>query len=295
VLGAALLPGSESECIAVVLDVSARKKAEESLRRTASELDRSSQDLLAAQVRLLEAAKMESVGRLAAGVAHEVKNPLAIVSLGLSYVMRHSGSQDPELRGTLTDMAEAVERADTIVRGLLDFSARLELQPKRQSLNELVRKALALMRLQVARAEIRLEEALAPDLPDIEADGSRVSQVLVNVLLNALEATPGGGTISVCTGGPATLRVPLAVPGGVLPVGKAGVVLCIVEDTGDGASAEVLARAFDPFFTSRRSGRGTGLGLTISRQLMELHGGTIVLENRPGGGARVTIAFPAAV
>ncbi|MCX8156067.1 MAG: CHASE domain-containing protein [Verrucomicrobiae bacterium] len=277
-------------------DITSLREMTEQLKKANAELQRSHEELKAAQMQLIQAEKMQSVGRLAAGVAHEVKNPLAILGMGLDYLASSVDMQDPTLRTVVEDMRQAIRRADNIILGLLDFSKPRDLELKPVNLNEIIQQALALTRHEQVGALVQVQTHLAPDLPLIRGDAHKLSQVFVNLLLNACQAMENGGTLTVRThvrtlaadevrleaGSREALRFHAGQP----------VVEAVVDDTGPGIPPEKLTRIFEPFFTTKPTGQGTGLGLTVSRQIMEWHGGRIQVLNRPEGGARAILWFP---
>ncbi|MBI3323312.1 MAG: MASE1 domain-containing protein [Candidatus Omnitrophica bacterium] len=245
----------------------------EELRAEIVERKRSHEELKAAQWRLIQAEKMETVGRLAAGVAHEVKNPLSIILLGLQYLTKARVSWDRTAVGLLEDMSEAVRRADAVVKGLMDFSAPREMQLKEEPLNGIVEQSLQMVRHLLSVSHIAVRKELQEPLPLLRLDRSRVEQVFVNLIMNAIQAMPGGGTLTVRT-----------------RAGGEGVV-ADVEDTGTGILEEKLSKVFDPFFTTKPTGKGTGLGLSVTKHILDLHGAEIAIENRREGGVRATLRF----
>jgi len=227
-----------------------------------------------------QADRLASIGRLASGVAHEINNPLAFVSTNLAYVEEELRERQPGETGLLEALAESrggVERIKRIVQDLRGFARGTSATGPTDvagALDEALR--LASWRLgPVARVERRV----APGLPHVLASRAELVQVLVNLLVNAAdaveEARRGLGTVEV-TAGPAERAVRLAV-----------------EDDGVGLAEGVARQLFEPFFTTKGA-RGTGLGLAISREFTERWGGTLVAENRPGGGARFLLTIPAA-
>lgn len=268
-------------------DITERKLAEEKLNQlnadlaqsqvellaTYESLKKSTEELQAAQMQLIQAAKMESVGRLAAGVAHEVKNPLAILLMGVEYLAEALPGAADDVRMTLGQMTEAVRRADGIVRGMLDFSVSSDLVMKENGLNAALEQGLLLVSHELRERRIEVVRRLATDLPGLRMDRPKIEQVFINLFLNAIQAMPEGGRLIVTT-----TREP-------------GQVVATVEDTGPGIASEMLSRVFDPFFTTKATGKGTGLGLSVSRKIIELHGGKLELANRAEGGVRATITF----
>ena len=250
---------------------------ERALQQAFSQLQQAHEELQETQLRLIQSAKLESIGRLAAGVAHEVKNPLAIVQSGADYLLRRPGREAVE-RDVVEEVIAAARRADAIVRDLLDFSAPRPLELERGDLNATVEQALRLVKHDLERRRVRIERELAPGLPEVTIDPAKIEQVFVNLLLNAAESIDGDGIVTVRTRA-APSRTPDDRPG----------IVAEIDDTGPGIPEAQLTRIFDPFFTTRA--KGTGLGLSVSKTIIGLHGGTIELVNRPQGGvsARVTL------
>ncbi len=259
------------------------------LKETHQHLLRAHEELKSAQMQLIQTAKLESIGRLAAGVAHEVKNPLAVIQLGVDYLTRTTkDTGDRDSIETIQEMADAVRRADVVVKGLLDFSRSEQLGLALLDLNSVIEESLLLVRHELAKHQISLEKNLAGQLPQVELDRNKIKQVLINVFMNAIQAMGNNGTLSVKT---FITRPTGAEAAGQSPAGEKVVVL--VEDTGTGIPEDKLDKLFDPFFTTKPVGTGTGLGLSVSRNIIELHRATIKIANRKEvRGAAVSIAFP---
>jgi len=255
-----------------------RTRADDQLKQAHAELIKAHEALAAAQMRLIEAAKMESVGQLAAGVAHEVKNPLAIALMGLEFLSNTVATNDDQVATAIQDTKDALLQADYIVRELLNFAAPAKLEMKLQDLNGVVEHALRLARLEARNRQIAVCVDLGQNLPHLPLDRIKIEQVFLNLCMNAIESMPEGGTLILKT------RVHPLETGGAE-------VIADVEDTGPGIPEGNLQKVFDPFFTKKQIGKGTGLGLSVARQIIELHGGTIRIGNRPEGGTRVTITL----
>ena len=286
----------------IATDVTDRREAEDSMRKLNDDLVKANQDLQRAHEQLIQAEKMESVGRLASGVAHEVKNPLAMIGMGLELLSRRLPPDDETARDTLERMRRGVERANTIVRGLVDFSSARQFERKPAAINTIVRDAIALVEYQLRKANVTLREEFAGDLPQVEVDATKFEQVLVNLLINAMQAMEQGGEITVRTRlsrlhdvkrdeGVRTSRHLRQLD---------QVIIIEIDDTGPGIDPANLPRIYDPFFTTKPTGIGTGLGLSVSRKIIELHHGTLDLMNRDdrqGARARIvlhTLPAPAA-
>jgi PAS domain S-box-containing protein len=267
---------------------------QEQLQEALTELQSSHEAVKAAQFELIQAEKMQSVGRLAAGVAHEVKNPLAVLRMGIDYLSKNLQAPDPEAKLILTDMTEALGRADTIIMGLLDFSATRALDLLPHDVSGLLDQSVALVRHEIG-ASVKLMRELERDLPPVKLDPNRIKQVFVNLLENAIHAMPSGGTLTVRTGVRQLASQDIEQDqerrfGEQFRAGQ-NVVFAEVLDTGQGIPKDKLAKIFDPFFTTKPAGKGTGLGLTVAKKIVELHGGGLDIRNRATGGVAATLMF----
>jgi PAS domain S-box-containing protein len=235
--------------------------------------------------RLRQADRLVSVGTLAAGVAHEVNNPLAYLAANLAYLeesLAHGATGQPteELRAAALEALDGVARVKAIVKGLSQFANPTRSEQRRPiDVRRQVEAAVALARIQVA-ARARLEVDLPDGLPAVVADEHEVSQVLVNLLVNAAQAIPEGRA--------AEHQVSVSARA------EADGLLLEVRDTGTGMSAEVQARIFEPFFTTKSVGAGSGLGLSICHGIVRVLGGTIEVDSAPGRGSAFRVRLPAA-
>ena len=237
----------------------------EQLRRQQEQLRRQQQEVLRAE-------HLAAVGRLAAGVAHEVRNPLATIKLLVEGALRREEPR-PLSREQLTVLYGEAARLERTVQEFLDFARPPRLQRRPTDLREVIEQAAALVRARAQRQHVRLLAPLpAAPVPAV-VDPGQLGTVLVNLLLNALDALPGGGSVEVS-----------------LEPGPAEVTLA-VRDSGPGFPPDVLGQLFTPFLSSKPT--GTGLGLCICRRVVEDHGGRLVVANRPEGGACVSIVLPA--
>ncbi|HSD11166.1 MAG TPA: PAS domain S-box protein [Candidatus Binatia bacterium] len=267
------------------------RKREQALQETLSSLTRTHEALKNAQLQVIQAEKMESVGRLAAGVAHEVKNPLAVILSGVNYLSGRSAG-DETAATVLSEMQKAIERADQIVGGLLDFSAPRNLELASEDLNAVVEQALVFAHHEIEKGRVTVVRAFG-DLPFVRLDRRKMEQVFVNVFLNAIQAMPRGGTLTVKTyvreGMPSGPLLGSRATHLVKSVGR--MVVAQVDDTGTGIPDGQVRKVFEPFFTTKPTRKGTGLGLTVTKAIVDMHGGKVEIRNRPGGGARVLIVL----
>src|SRR5258707_5019839 len=292
----------------LVYDITDRKQAEErltrahaelaaneeALKRTLEELRAANQELKETQLQLIQAARLESVGALAAGVAHEVKNPLQTILMGLDYLVPNCPPGNENIAMVLSDMREAVTRANTIIRGLLQLSAQTDFEIKREDLNASVRRALNLVKAQVIASKVSVVRKLDAHLPAVKMDRGKIEQVFINLLINALQAMSPGGVLTVTTRA-GEFGENLKVNETVFRQFRRGeqVVLAEVQDTGGGITAVNLPKVFDPFFTTKPVGVGTGLGLSVVKKIVDFHGGGVDIQNAPLGGVVVTLVLRA--
>ena len=268
-----------------------RHDAEAGLQAAHNDLIHSHQELKLAQLKLIHAAKMESIGLLAASFAHEVKNPLAVIRLGLDYVggeLKNESTINDVLKG----MGDAISRADTVINRLLDFSREDKLESGPTDINIIIEDALHLVQHELNQCNIKLVKELAPRLPVTELDASKVQQVFVNLFMNAIQAMRRDGVLTIVTY--QTVIGENAKLGQIekceIEVGAA-VLVAEVKDTGPGVAGEVMEKIFDPFYTTKPAGEGTGLGLSVIRNIVDLHQGTIDIRNRDSGGLSVRVIF----
>ncbi|MBK7971784.1 MAG: hypothetical protein IPK07_00225 [Deltaproteobacteria bacterium] len=236
---------------------------------------------------LVEAARSGTLGRLAAGVVHEVRNPLGVVALGVAFLRKHPAADDPELAEVLADMSDAVARAGAAVAGLLDLATPRDAVTCRRALVEPLHRALALVRMQKCCGGVDIVVDLGADLPEVEVDEVGTTHVLVNVLLDLLDAPPGAESIRIHTFALGALDP--GAPGDGAP--RRAWVVCEVESVPVRVPRGVPhpAPGHGPWHPLARNP-----GFTVSRQLVEDHGGWLRVTKGRGGGARVTVAYPAA-
>ena len=254
-------------------DITERKQAEEE------------HALLAAE--LLQAQKMEAVGRLAGGVAHNFNNLLTAIS-GYAELALAGLPADSDVRADVEEIKRATERAAVVARGLLAFSRRRVSCRESLDLNEIVSEIGTLLD-QVIGENVELKTMLAPGPKRIEGDRSQLEQVIVNLAMNARDAMPEGGTLTIETAS-LNLSEPLADFDGSPERGR--YVALSIRDTGIGMDEETRAKIFEPFFTTKDADHGTGLGLSTVYAIIEEAGGCILVESQPNEGTTFTIYLP---
>jgi two-component system, NtrC family, sensor kinase len=254
-------------------------REEEALRAKVDEVERATVSLREAQDRLIRSERLASVGRLAAGLAHEVGNPIAAL-LGLEDLLLEGGLDASEQQDFLQRMRKETERINRILRDLLQFArpgeGREPTLAVQGSVAEAVADTAALIAPQKAMRHIELELRVADGLPPVALGAEQLMQLVLNLLLNAVDALDGGGRVRVA-----------AEPS---PRG----VRLVVEDNGPGVALAVRDRLFEPFVTTKDIGKGTGLGLAVCRGLVEAVGGSIALDTAYAEGARFVVELPEA-
>jgi len=255
------------------------------LRCVGTVTDVSDRAELAAQLR--QAQKMEAVGQLAGGIAHDFNNLLTAINCNVELLLDATDPDDAR-RDDIVQIREAATRAATLTRQLLAFSRRQVLQPRPLDLNSTVLSMERMLR-RVLDGDVVLRTALEPSIGAVYADAGQMEQVLMNLVLNARDAMPHGGSIVVRTSD-VVLDAALQHRFGVLPPGN--YVMLAVRDTGTGMTDEVLEHLFEPFFTTKSQGKGTGLGLATVHGIVTQSGGQTVVESAPGRGTEFRVYLP---
>lgn len=275
--------------IAVKEDITARRQAEDALQQKHASLLEAERELLKAHESLADAARLEAVGRLAAGVAHEVKNPLTIIRLGVDYLSKQPSQESNQ--EVLQDVRGAVDRADYVIGDLLDFARLRQFARRPTDINQVIDNAINLINYEIKRRNVAIVRNRDVQLPYIYADPDRLVQVFINLLSNAAQAIGQDGSIEIVTRSIRLSERDLdRFERSVFRVGEQ-VIGVDIRDNGPGIPAMHEKKLFEPFFTTKPLGEGTGLGLAVSRNIVIMHKGSIEISNRPEGGASARLMF----
>jgi PAS domain S-box-containing protein len=253
---------------AIATDITERKLVEEQLRQSQ---------------------KMEAIGRLAGGIAHDFNNLLTVIN-GFSGLMLGRMEANDRFFSHVSEIAKSGEKAAALTRQLLAYSRKQRLEPRRWDPNVIVAEMGAMLRRLIGE-HIELSCELAPEVGAVRVDRGQFEQILLNLAVNARDAMPGGGRLAIRTENVCSDRGP-AGPGLLSSRPPGPQVLLAVSDTGCGMTDEVRARIFEPFYTTKEMGRGTGLGLSVVYGVVQQSGGTIAVESTPGVGTTFSIFFP---
>ncbi len=254
-------------------EIADRKEAEEALEKTEEQLRQSQ--------------KLEAVGRLAGGIAHDFNNLLTVI-IGYSDMISRKGGLDARVTERVEEIHKAAVRAASLTRQLLAFSRKQVLKPQVLDLNELV-DGLSKMLCRLIREDVQVVTSLGADLGNVNADPGQVEQILINLVVNARDAMPDGGQITIKT---ANAELDQAYSEMHMAVKPGHYVMLAVSDTGVGMDADTRARVFEPFFTTKEVGKGTGLGLSMVYGIVKQSGGNLWVYSEPGHGTTFKIYLP---
>jgi signal transduction histidine kinase len=295
------------------------KENQESLENYLESLESANRQLKQAQEELIRTEKLASIGRFAAGVAHEVGNPLGAI-LGYTSILEKEGMDREESKDYLKRIEKEIERINRIVRELLDFARPSKFEIKEVEINKVIESTLSLLSYQKTFKNIETQLDMQPDLPVIKGDESQLSQVFINIILNAIDAMPTGGTLAIQTGIHLVGNLDSDRLQRIYPRRRKSdpmesdysrmrrtnpldaffkkfsegnrLVRIRISDTGVGIKKEDLENIFDPFFTTKAPDKGTGLGLSVSLRIVESLGGQIRVESEVGKGTTFEVYLP---
>jgi signal transduction histidine kinase len=225
------------------------------------------------QIQIRHADKLATIGQLSAGIAHEINEPLSII-LGFAQLIKKNQNVPKDISKDIDKIINAAMYGREIIRKLLIFARQVPTKKTKVNINDIINEIIQFFDQRFKKENISLKYDLAKDLPQIEADPSQITQVLMNIIVNAIQAMPQGGTLTIVTSK------------------KEKEVDIIISDTGVGMSEEVKKKIFIPFFTTKEVGKGTGLGLSVALGIIESHGGSIEVASEPDRGSTFTIRIP---
>jgi two-component system NtrC family sensor kinase len=228
------------------------------------------------QQQIMKSERLATLGQLAAGVAHEINNPLGTISIYAQMVLDDLGKDNDSCRKSLKVVMKQTNRAGKIVKDLLEFARQSKPEMKILNINDVVRKATTITTHPAELQNINLSIHLAPELPNIRGDSDKLQQVFVNIIVNALQSMSEGGELTV----------------GTRLTENSKFVEIEISDTGCGIPQEHLSKLFDPFFSTKTTGEGTGLGLSVSLGIVQRHNGNIDVESKVGEGSTFIIRLP---
>jgi signal transduction histidine kinase len=256
------------------------------VRRTLTELEKSHEALKAAQSQLVQSEKLEAVSTFAAGVAHEVKNPLQAIILGVDYLANSPGSAEATMKMVLSEMDHAVHRADSIIRGLLEFSAYNKHDVKDQNLSVIIEQSLQSVAHELAAGQITVRRNLAPDLPMLPLDFKTMKHVFINLFMNTVRAMPNGGTLTVKT----EMRS-LREEHPTFRLKPDDTVVAVELDQHPRQLPDGNAATINSPPEAKNADKPSGLGFTVLKKILELYSGMIEIADCPDARSRFTILF----
>ncbi|HSO19250.1 MAG TPA: ATP-binding protein, partial [Desulfosarcina sp.] len=218
---------------------------------------------------------LASIGQLASGVAHEINNPLGVIHCYANLIAK-SQPADSQILNDARIIRKHTDQCRSVVEALLNFSRAAEPRMKPTDIQVCADEVISVLGMQLQKNRITIEREFDPILPRITVDGNKIKQVLMNLLINASQAMPDGGRITVNMG----------------PAGDGRHMAIAITDMGQGIAPENIPKIFDPFFTTKGPEKGTGLGLSVSYGIVQQHGGSIGVSSTPGRGATFTVLLP---
>ena len=278
---------SIADVVSLAMEIGERRRAEEEITAAYGRLRQT-------QAQLVETEKLAMLGKFAAGIAHEIKNPLAIILQGENYLRHVEGLQSPEKQEVLLLMRSAVNRADHIVRSLLDLARPAALRLGNHDFHVILDSAFSLAIKPFNPNAYRITKNYTQESVSVNVDEDQMQQVFINLVVNALQAMPAGGELTIRTYTKTISADDSGVGRRATDYFKLGdrVVACEIADTGCGIPANKIAKVFDPFYTTKPRGEGTGLGLSIVRAIIEAHRGLIAVRTQEGRGTCFTVLLP---
>jgi len=259
---------------ALQTEIAERKRTEDALRKAYAELEET-------QKQLIQSEKLAALGRFSSGVAHEVKNPLAIILSGMEFLEMKLSDADADTKTAIEKIEKATLRANDVLKNLLRFARPSELKLQRVKPNDLINDTLYFFNYRAPLRNIEIKSQSSEDDMYIEVDNLQIQQVLFNLLMNSVDAMPDGGEIKVNA-----YKAALSE----------GQPCCAIEivDEGQGISKDSISKLFEPFFTTKGGNKGTGLGLSVSKMIVDNHGGDLIIDSELGKGTVAKVILPLA-
>jgi PAS domain S-box-containing protein len=274
--------GRIQAAITTLQDVTEQRRAEWVIRRNIQEIERAYEELKSTQEQLIQSARLASLGKLAATIAHEINNPIAGVLNYIKLLIKifAKGSVSPDrledIKGFLAIMEKETARCGEIVKNLLSFSRPSVVRQEPASVNDIIEQALGILTHKIEISGAVLIRELGSDLPPVTCDFKQIQQALMNIIINGVESMTGGGTLTVAS------RF----------LAKEKMIEVEIRDTGIGIPKEHLDSLFEPFFSTKAEGKGVGLGLSVSYGIIHKHHGLIKVESTPGQGTTFRVHLP---
>ncbi|MBU1628203.1 HAMP domain-containing protein, partial [bacterium] len=226
---------------------------------------------------LVRSHKLRAVGTLTAGIAHELNNPINNIMLTAEMLKEDvKNISEEEEMDMISDLVNQAERAQKIVRNLLDFARESEMKTEPMDVGEIIQETIVLVGNQIKIHNVKSTLSIAPNLPPVHGDRQHISQVFLNIILNALDSMPNGGKLKIS----------------VLRADESGFIVARFSDTGNGIPSHIINSIFDPFFTTKPTGKGTGLGLSVSLGIIRKHGGDIKVQSKINEGSIFEVLLP---
>lgn len=258
------------------LNAEVNVKTKDEIGSLARSFDQMTRELKLSRDKLVQSEKLAAIGKLSAGIAHEIRNPLTSMKM-IIQLLRKKFQQDESAKESLQIILNEIDRLELIISGFLDFARPLELSLKPTNIANVIAEVTSLMQANLKHRKIKLIEKIDENIPEIMLDNNRMKQVLMNIILNSMQAMPEGGTITIqCHYNQYEQRIYIEI-----------------SDTGIGMSQNVLDHAFEPFFSAKSN--GTGMGLANVKKIIDLHNGDIKIESAEGKGTRVIISLNASL
>ncbi len=268
----------------ISMNITERVKAEDELKKTLNKLTET-------QNQLIQNEKMAALGRLASGLAHQIRNPLEIIIMGVEFLSGTLQNKNKNSEKAIVKIKQAADRTNNIITNFLRFSRKSELVFKPINVNMLINETVNLIEHRINQNNIKIRRKYAEESMKVEADKGMLQQVFVNLLNNAIDAMPNGGEIGINVKNKKAMHIAERIGYRDSDYFKIGEIMTVIEieDTGKGITDDELPKVFEPFFTTKDVDKGTGLGLSLAHLIIDRHRGTIGVESTVNQGTKFTI------